>query len=271
MDERPGRPAPTRPVRRRRAFDPGRTATGEDEPPLPPVVQVGSRDRGPAVLAIAILAFVGIAIVKPWPASAPSSIAITPPHLSETDPPTPAPTPDPLAGLRRQCEEPLGWRVYTVEDWYKQTLRIWRSVAPAAAATGPLDPSIPVVPLGPVVGELGYCSPWDGAERPPPGSTLTAWSVPAPGVAGRAVRLTPASTAAYPPSVLGAAFGPPGPSGPPSSHADDENAGGSPATGASPSTPGVATVRRWPAGRFVFELTGQHWSRWWSVEIAAGS
>jgi hypothetical protein len=260
MDERPERPAPTGPVRRGRArdFEPD----PDDDPPLPPVVRIAPRDRVPVVLAVALLAFVAVAVVKPWP-SGPPSIGLGPVRPVASETPAPSPTPDPLADLRRQCEEPLGWRVYTIEDWSGRTLRAWRSLEPATAASGPLDPSIPIVPLGPVIEAVGYCSPWDGAERPPAASLVAAWSVPDPARGGEPEALPVTSIAPNPPSVLGALFAPP----PASPAVRRPPAGGGP-TIRPEATMEPAAAARWPGGRYVLELAAPGWTRWWAVEIS---
>jgi hypothetical protein len=58
--------------------------------------------------------------------------------------------------------------VAATERWDIGQIRSWRAVD-AVAASGPLDPSIPVVPVvGQSVPALGYCAPIGGRDRPPP-------------------------------------------------------------------------------------------------------
>src|SRR5690242_5249026 len=111
MDERPQRPVPARHARGARRGDLDADPSGSA--PLPPVVRVATRDPVPVILAGALIAFLIVAIVKPWP-DEPRSVGQIPPPAA---PPaaTASPTADPLADLRRQCEEPLGWRVFTIE------------------------------------------------------------------------------------------------------------------------------------------------------------
>src|SRR4051794_21871850 len=118
-----------------------------DEPdrPRPPVrpatVRLGSHGREPVVLIAVLLIFLVGAMWKPWAGPARSRPLVQ----ARTPQPTVAvsASADPLAGIRAECEEPNGWRVYSREGFLDQTVRVWRSVEPAAAATGPLDPGIP--------------------------------------------------------------------------------------------------------------------------------
>lgn len=285
MDERPERRSWPEPVDRGWS---GREPDDEPAQVEPRLIQLGRADRLPAWLAIGFVLFVAVAVVKPWPTSAPPAAPAGPRPTSEAEP-TPRPTDDPLAALRRNCEEPLGWRVYSIERWTDQALRIWRSVEPATAAAGPADPRIPVIPLGPAVGLVGYCSPWDGPERPPPDSRVLAWRLPPAGSVDVPVAIDPVSAGPWPANVLGALFGPPGtgagagaagsgsleptlptrspsasrsaagPLGAPSGAASSGAA--SSASSAAPATPD------WPSGRFVLELEAAGWQRWWAFDI----
>lgn len=232
-------------------------------------MRVAARDPVPVILAGALLAFLMVAVVKPWP-DEPRSVGPIPPPAA---PPvaTASPTAGPLADLRRQCEEPLGWRVFTIEEWSEGTVRVWRGLEPSAHATGPLDPTIPVVPLGPLTDAVGYCSPWEGSERPPADGVVTAWSVQGPGATTTSLlRLVAAPAAPHPANVLGALFAPPASTA--STSASSIPAASTP--GRSPNAPPAGAARatpapRWPAGRYVFNLSGPAWSRWWAVEVSA--
>ena len=271
MDERgqrDGRPSPTRDGEE---WPPGDRAEPGMRSAAPSLVQLGRAGRPPSILAAACVLFVAIAILKPWPDGArpPAPIEQRP---ALGTPATPPPTADPLAELRSHCEQPLGWRVYSIERWADQTLRIWRSLQPAPSADDASDARIPVIPLGPAVELAGYCSPWDGQERPPAGSTLLAWSIRTGG-AGHPTPIELNLVAPHPPSVLGALLGPPGtstsqtakPSRP--APAAGSPAQPSPGTVPNPSATSPRGTAIWPSGRFVFELVGPAWQRWWAVDV----
>lgn len=238
----------------------------------PPTVQLGKHGREPIILFGIGAAFLVGALLKPWAPPPTSRPLVQAPTAQPSHPPASAGT-DPLAGLRAECDEPQGWRVYSREPFLRQVVRVWRSVEPAGSASGPLDPAIPVVPVGPRNLALGYCAPWTGPERPPDGSDLTVWRENAAGAgsprgsggtggtggtAGHAAdgsdeaaavtatpitieRLVPAS-----PSMLGGLY---------------LDAGGDP--------PGSASgVGGWPAGQYVFAIRAPGWQRWWSVDVS---
>jgi hypothetical protein len=265
---------PSGPLERDRSFDDG--AAGEPQASAPRTIQLGRAGRPPGVLALTIVLFVAIAIIKPWPQGVRPVVPIEPPRVVGALA-TPPPTADPLAELRSHCEQPLGWRVYSIERWADQTLRIWRSLEPALTATDPTDPRIPAIPLGPAVELVGYCSPWDGAERPPAGSTLVAWLVESGAATARGTPIELDLIAPRPASVLGGLFGSPasrssaepGPrAGSPATTSDrSPNAGGPLGPGSSTGTPGVVSI--WPLGHFVFELAAPGWQRWWAIDIPA--
>ena len=211
-----------------------------------PTVRIGQRDRIPAALTAAIAMFLVVAIAKPW-----VETAIAPPPFAAASPApttTPAPTADPLATLREHCQEPLGWRVYSREAWTGQVVRTWRSVEPAAAAAGPLDSAIPVVPLGPSVAALGYCSPWTGVERVPDRATIEAWRLEPTARGGDGFSAVPLRRVAPDRATpLGGLF---------DALVDPDD----------PAAPGEVG---WPAGRYVFAIRAPGWDRWWAVEIAS--
>ena len=237
----------------------------------PSLIQLGRAGRPPGILAGALILFVAIAILKPWPETARPPAPIQP-RLATGAEATPQPTADPLAELRGHCEQPLGWRVYSIERWTDQTLRIWRSLEPAPAAIDPTDPRIPAVPLGPAVELAGYCSPWDGPERPPAGTRLLAWSIEAGTGAGRAKPIELDVVAPHPPSALGALLGPPATSIPPSARPTAGSGSpprASPGIGAGPLASPQSRTAIWPSGHFVFELVAPGWQRWWAIDVPA--
>src|SRR5207245_10419964 len=62
----------------------------------------------------------------------------------------------------------------------------WHAIEPIGAATGPLDPAIPSVPIVAVqLGALGWCAPAYGSDRPIGPVSVRAWIV----IGGRATDL----------------------------------------------------------------------------------
>jgi hypothetical protein len=213
-----------------------------------PTARIARPDRGSTLLGGVLGLFLILAIAKPWsePAGEPRAAPADTPIAAV--PPAPSPTAD-LTDLRRHCQEPLGWRVYSREGGNVATLRAWGSVEPAASAAGPLDPEIPVVRLGPGIEALGFCSPWTGPERPPSTATVRAWRLlPERRGGDPFVTVTLRSVAPAEPTVLGALFGP--------------LVGPEPAP-----APGLG----WPAGRYVFAMASPDWQRWWAVDIGGGN
>jgi len=198
------------------------------------------------VLTALILTFLAIAVIKPWVGEA--LAPAPPPFPTVASTPVPLIGPDPLADLREHCQEPLGWRVYSRETWLGRAVRTWRSVEPVSRVTGPGDPAIPAVPLGPTVEALGYCSPWTAAERPPADARVTAWRRGDAARGGEGpVLVTLRAIAPDEPTPLGALFA---------------------ATDAGRELPAGA-AGGWPAGRYVFAVRATDWQRWWVVEVAA--
>lgn len=210
----------------------------------PVTVRLATRGRGPEIVSVLIAVFVTLALVKPW-SDGPGAPHPTP---RVTAAPVQVPSIDPLAGLRRNCEQPVGWRVYSRERWAKLSVRSWKSLDPAHGAGGPLDSGIPVLTLPAQIDALGYCSPWTGGERPPSDALVSAWRI-------RSVRMFTAESTAEPirlqaadpgwPSVLGALYGPP-------VNRFDSNA--------------VETIG-WPGGRYVFAIRAPAFERWWGVDV----
>lgn len=265
-EERDGRPPSTREDVERPADE--RTEHGIRQA-APPLIQLGRAGRPPGILAATFVLFIAIAILKPWPDTARPPTPVEPRPVTGAEA-TPKPTADPLAELRSHCEQPLGWRVYSIERWADQTLRIWRSLQPAPAAIDATDPRIPAIPLGPAVEMAGYCSPWDGPERPPAGSRLLAWSIQAGTGTGRASQLDLDVVAPHPPNVLGALVGPPATSVPPSEGLDQGSGSTlqpSARIGPGPAASGQPGTGIWPSGHFVFEVFAPGWQRWWAVDI----
>ncbi len=230
-----------------------------------PTVRIVARDRWPIAWAALMGLFLVGALLKPWQGPATGSSA-----FDEAATVAPAPDvsagPDPLAGLREHCQEPLGWRVYSLETWIGRPVRTWSSVEPVARSKGPVDPAIPVIRLGPFVDALGYCSPWRGAERPPADARITGWQVAADDESDPTmVRLRVIEPDE--PTVLGALFGGlDGAAAGPGSTVGPVPSAAATSSGTGPGTSPAPTG--WPAGRYVFALRAPDWERWWAVQVS---
>lgn len=210
----------------------------------PPTIRLASPGRGPGIATALIAIFVALALVKPW--AGPPGAPRPTPHV--TAPPVAAPSIDPLAELRRNCQEPMGWRIYSRERWAKMTVRSWKSFDPAYGASSPLDPEIPILPIGAQIEALGYCSPWTGSERPSADARVTGWQLTSDrGIDDESVAVPISLEPEDPrwPGVLGALYGPP--------------------VNRFDST--VAETLGWPGGRYVFAIRAPGFERWWGVEI----
>ncbi len=223
-------------------------AQGADGRRPPPsgsaMVRIGGAGRGPGVIVVAVAIFVAIAFVKPWPEA--GGPAFTP--RPATPPPTERPSVDPLAGIRIDCQDPPGWRVFSRERWPGGTLRSWRTMTPATATSIPMDPATGVIPMSPEIEALGFCGPWAGPERPPDGVEIHAWFVTTDDSSGGPVRIASplvlhsASPTLVPP--LGALYAP-------------------------PVVPGHVRTDLWAPGEYIFALQAGAYERMWAVRIPA--
>ena len=142
-------------------------------------------DRSPLVATALVATLIGLAILKPWaaadmpstgPQGADRGVAAATDAASPTSrlSPTPAPTSTGEAVIE-QCHDPGSWRTATIETWRDQTVRVWRAIDPAAAS-GPLDPTIPIVPaVGNAIPAIGYCAPTSGPQQPVGQASIRAW------------------------------------------------------------------------------------------------
>ena len=160
--------------------EPGRLAPEQIGFPVTPV-RPPIADRGLAMAGAVVALVIAIAFVKPWgevgkaPTPGPRRVAAT-----ATAGPTPQPTEDESAeGLAAPvCLGAGAWRIASIETWRDHDVRVWRAVEPVAAASGPLDPAIPTVPLlGLEVEALGWCAPAYGAEQPVGPARVDGWIV----------------------------------------------------------------------------------------------
>jgi hypothetical protein len=127
-----------------------------------------------------VSALIVVAIVKPWGIGEPAAVAPVRPLISPTTTPTPVPTSDLSAdGLAGPiCLGTGAWRVASLETWRTQDVRVWRAIEPVLDASGPLDPTIPSVPIVAVtLPALGWCAPAYGDGRPVGPASVTAWLV----------------------------------------------------------------------------------------------
>jgi hypothetical protein len=172
---------------------------------------VGSRLRAPAVVAAAAIAFVALAIVKPWtfgtaPAGPAAAVTADAPardagRATDTSPSATS------KAVQAFCLDPGSWRTATIEQWAPdQTVRVWRAIEPRRAS-GPTDPGIDTVPaVGETVPAIGYCAPTGGPDRPSGPAAVAAWRVDGQVATSIDLRqIAPVGAV----SELGALFGPP--------------------------------------------------------------
>jgi hypothetical protein len=220
----------------------------------------------------AAVAFLVLAILKPWTAipgfeagGSPGTGAGGPNPEQATGSgvaaqrPSASPGADAVSDLERHCPQPAGWRVFAHERWSGGTVRSWKSLTPARDASGPLDPTIPVVQVtSQQIPLLGYCAPWRGPDQPPDTAAVSVWRlVPNDRLASRGgdtqaqmaellrlQRVLPGEA-----TILGALYAPPSVAG-------------------APPNRGPRAIESWPAGLYVFGLVdGGGFQRWWTVEV----
>jgi len=248
------------------------------EPPPTVTVRIARRGRQTGWLFTIIAVFIVIAVAKPWAGGPrPPRPLVQGSFVLPT--PTPAAFPGPPAAaeaLQLQCGEPLGWRVFTHEEFLGRTVRTWRAVEPALAAWGPLDPRVPVIQVGPLIDALGYCSSWTRADRPPADVAVSAWRIGGSDRDGEtAVAVPLESLVPEWPTDLGALFSPatgnaPGRSG---SATGSGSPSASPSEGDSRTGNEIGSVRdapdvSWSLGRYVFAVRADGFERWWAVNIS---
>jgi len=204
----------------------------------PVVVRVPAPRRETAArVAVILAAFLAVAIVKPWPSSEPRAAA-SPVSRAASAEPRPTETISPVAGY---CNDPVGWRVATVEQLLDGTaLRGWGAVEPVVA-TGPRDVRIrSFVVSSASVSALGYCAP--PYDIPPADAQVRIYRVDdrrAPEQVS-VVRLGP-----NPASSLGALYRPP----------------------ADAQTP-TPNAPSWATGLYVFEVSAADgYQRWFGADV----
>ena len=218
-----------------------RSAVANDSFHRPNLVRVrGAAPIAPWWAALVAGALVVLA-VKPWATdehSTPSVSSVASAAIASTDAPQPSErhrTPDEVVAA--DCLAPSGWRIFTVERWHEQTLRIWWAIEPVVA-DDPFDPRIPILSLVAVdVPALGYCAPLFGPDRPLPGTVVRMWRAGPGGAITeiRTLRLQPPFE-----TPLLALYAPPG------SSADQPD-----------------PAATWPTGRYLFSSG----DRWFGVDL----
>jgi hypothetical protein len=145
------------------------------EPVRPPI------DEGQLAATLGVvIVLLAVAILKPWTFGTGQPTGLLGVVPIESAAITPMPTEDRSAeGLAIPiCLGTGGWRVASLETWRTQDVRVWRAIDPIAAATGPLDPAIPSVPIVAIqLTALGWCAPAFGDVMPVGPAIVTAWSV----------------------------------------------------------------------------------------------
>ena len=236
------------------------------EPPRTATVRIPRHARQTSWLITFLAVFVVIAVAKPW-AGGPrppkplvqGSFAL--PTTTQAAFPGP---PAAAAALQLQCGEPLGWRVFTHEEFLGRTVRAWRAVVPALAAWGPLDPGVPVIQVGPAIDALGYCSSWTREDRPPAGVAVSAWLIAGSDRAGQTAIAVPLESLVPEwPTDLGALFSPAAGNAP----AKGGTSSASP-TGGGSGARSDARDASWSLGQYVFALRADGFERWWAVNIS---
>jgi hypothetical protein len=208
--------------------------------PRPVVVRVPAPRRDTAArIAVILAAFLAVAIVKPWPSASLSGDAAAShaPRVASAEP-RPTETISPVAGY---CNDPVGWRVATVEQLLDGTaLRGWGAVEPIVA-TGPRDVRIQFFVVSSAsVSALGYCAP--PYDIPPADAQVRIYRVDDRRTPEQVsvVRLGP-----NPASSLGALYRPP----------------------PDAQTP-ARTAASWATGLYIFEVsTADGYQRWFGADV----
>jgi hypothetical protein len=217
----------------------------EDVDRLPAVsVRVRTARPSPTVpVSVAlIVAFLGLAILKPWggtanpPDGRGRSAA---PHSAATDdssgPAGPTPVVDREQAIADECHAPYGWRIVTNERWQGREVRIWWAVNPVTSKSA-FEPTIPFLSIvSDAILQLGYCAPLYPPDRPSSTEAVGIWRIDP--VAQTAEAIHPTRIAPPFDDSLVAIWAPPG-----------------------SATAGEAS---WPTGRYVFGVGG----RWFGVDL----
>lgn len=167
------------------------------------------------------------------------------------------------AAVSAICLDPGGWRVASIELWRDQTIRVWRAIDPAATATGPDDPTIPViVVVSEGLPELGWCAPVVEDHPAILPARLEAWRRTASGSAVIGlVRSRPVSGN----SPFGALYAPPAVPATPAAPTDPESVE---AHVRGSSEPVQAPLHSWLDGTYVFRYsTAAGVEAWFAIHV----
>lgn len=148
----------------------------------PELQKVGNRPAGrlPVLLIAAGAVFVGLALVKPWPA--PTAAPDPSSHPRRTAPSATAAAAESEAGggattgsaYFRQCFPTANWRLTAVQDDGSMAVRTVWPAAPSFAAVVAKKDSVRV--YGPDVQGIGFCAPGDErAVRVARAATVSLW------------------------------------------------------------------------------------------------
>jgi len=217
----------------------------EDVDRLPAVsVRVRTARPSPAVpISVAlIVAFLGLAIVKPWGGTASPSedrgfSAVQ--RSAAADQPSgvagPTPVVDREQAIEDECHAPYGWRIVTNERWQGREVRIWWAVSPVESKSA-FDPKIPFLSIvSNAILQLGYCAPLFAPDRPASTESVGIWRIDPEAQTAEAIHPTRIAPT-FDDSVV-AIWAPPGTA--------------------------TAGEESWPTGRYVFAVGG----RWFGVDL----
>ncbi|MFL5779252.1 MAG: hypothetical protein ACJ761_09945 [Chloroflexota bacterium] len=231
--------------------------------------RTASPDRSLGILVGVGLAFLGLAILRPWDFGRPPPVAPTArPGPSAIAAVSAGPTSAPSSpGRSWQCYYAGGWRAFALAEnepvaaasasapEFASPTRTWFQIDPATKATDPSDRRIPtvlVVTRG--LAALGYCAPPGDEDRPPSDAAVQAWRVGTAREAPVPLDLQPVRPPeAGPGDGSEALFAP----------AAAVSGTGSPSASA-------AVIGRWPVGRYVFAIrspSDPSYERWYGIEV----
>ena len=235
--------------------------SGERPPEIALVGLRAAPGRGFRLVCLLILASLIVAVWKPW-AGSPTQGGAPPEGASPTgmlgqqssspgraEAPTPGAAGPTLApdGQLPACYAGFAWSVFALVRDLQYRSREWMAVEPMANATGPSDPTIPVIPIADQqVMAVGFCT--DYATNPGRLISQTGfWRLEARGPR----RLTPILAGDLTPEdpAMGIILGPP-----------------------PPFVTGSGEALSWAAGRYVFELSVRGESAptgdlWFAIQI----
>jgi len=212
-----------------------------------PIARIGGRGRTLEACVAVVAAVLAIAIAKPWaaldgssrgapdrlPTGSAAGVASVSRAVAPGSTVAPAATATGAGAASGVCLSPQGWRLVVDQSLVGYRTRDWIAAVPAAAS-GPLDPAIPVLRVvATQVSALGYCAPSESAVAGELPRRMTIWQLVRGG--GRAV---PMLRTTVPVGGLGVAAAYP-----------------ASASAVGPSPP--ADVRRaldWPPGRYILQV-----------------